>query len=142
MEIKTKFSNGDKVYTLTRTAKQLTSTCPCCAGKGIILGEDCNDYFCPMCHRKGYLYAGNKTVWEVVGPYTIGQVRVEVTGESEGYSPNGIFDNYGPQKYEYIEQYMLEETVLKCRTLHDAASLFSTLEEAQESCDKRNQESE
>ncbi|MEN6445015.1 MAG: hypothetical protein ABFC98_03105 [Candidatus Cloacimonas sp.] len=142
MEIKTKFSNGDKVYTLTRTAKQLTSTCPCCAGKGIILGEDCNDYFCPMCHRKGYLYAGNKTVWEVVGPYTIGQVRVEITGESEGYSPGGIFDNYGPQKYEYIEQYMLEETGIKSGTLHYADLLYSTFEAAQEACEKRNQESE
>lgn len=142
MEIKTMFSKGDKVYTLTKTTEQLTKPCPCCGGKGYILGENYEQYFCPKCNCNGYIYAGTKTTWTVVGPYKVGQVQIKVTGESDGFSPGGIFSNYGPQKYEYIEQYMLEETGIKSGTLHYADLLYSTFEAAQEACEKRNQESE
>jgi len=142
MEIKTKFSNGDKVYTLTRTSTQKIIICPCCIGNGRILGGDNKTYRCPECYTTGHLKVDNEYTWTVVGPYTIGQVRVEITGESEGYSPGGIFDNYGSQKYEYIEQYMLEETGIKSGTLHYVDLLYATFEEAQEACDKRNQEGE
>jgi DnaJ-class molecular chaperone len=142
MEIKTKFSNGDKVYTLSRQYIQQTITCPCCEGEGKLIGKNNHAYTCPECCGRTVVYSGHKNSWSVVGPYTIGQVRVEITGESEGACPGGIFDNYGSQKYEYIEQYMLEETGIKSGTLHYVDLLYATFEEAQEACDKRNQEGE
>lgn len=141
MKIETKFSNGDKVYTISRQVKDLTIPCPSCGGEGLFIGKDNNSFMCPTCRGRKYISKQDKPLWYVVGPYEIGQVRVEITGESEGLDPESMFMNYGPQKYKYIEQYMCAETGIKSGTLYYANMLFATEEEAQKLCDERNNES-
>lgn len=66
------------------------------------------------------IYQGDK--WHVVGPLTIGQVRVEIT-DSPGIEGEEIFDNYKAQKGEK-EQYMCIETGIGSGTIHPVDRLF------------------
>ena len=76
----------------------------------------------------------NTDDWQVIGPLTIGQVRVEVT-DSPGIEGEEVFDNYKAQK-ETIEQYMCVETGVGSGTLHYAERLFSTRDEASTEAEK------
>jgi hypothetical protein len=66
--------------------------------------------------------------WQVIGPMTIGQVRVEVT-DSPGIEGETMFDNYKEQK-SAKEVYMCIETGIGSGTLHDGERLFATKSEA------------
>jgi len=74
--------------------------------------------------------------WQVIGPMTIGQVRVEIT-DSLGVEGEEIFSNYMAQK-ETKEQYMCIETGIGTGTLHDADKLFDTKAAAKCEADSRN----
>ena len=65
----------------------------------------------------------------VIGPMTIGQVRVSIT-DSPGVDGEEIFSNFMPMK-ETEEQYMCIETGIGTGTLYSAEMMFSTKEEAQ-----------
>ena len=74
--------------------------------------------------------------WQVIGPMTIGQVRVEIT-DSPGVDGEEIFSNYMAQK-ETKEQYMCIETGIGSGTLHYAEMLFVTKDAAKAEADNRN----
>lgn len=75
---------------------------------------------------------------QVIGPMTIGQVRVEIT-DSPGIEGEEMFDNYKPQQ-EYKEQYMCVETGVGTGTLHYVENLFTTKELAKAAADKKQKE--
>ena len=62
--------------------------------------------------------------WRVIGPMTIGQVRVEIT-DSPGIDGEEVFSNYMAQKNE-AEEYMCVETGIGTGTLHPVGSLFDS----------------
>ena len=64
----------------------------------------------------------------VIGPLTIGQVRVEVT-DSDGVDWNELFDNYKKQK-KCTEKYMCVETGIGSGTLYNVIDMFTSKEEA------------
>ena len=66
--------------------------------------------------------------WHVIGPMTIGQVRVEIT-DSKGIEDEDVFDNYMPQKWER-EQYMCVETGIGSGILYSSGELFNKKEDA------------
>lgn len=74
--------------------------------------------------------------WDVIGPMTIGQIRVYVT-DSPGIEGEETFNNYMAQK-EYKEQYMCVETGIGTGTIHYADDLFITKSEAIYEKNKRN----
>ena len=76
--------------------------------------------------------------WIVIGPLTIGQVRVEVT-DSNGIEGEETFSNY-MDRHERKEQYMCAETGIGSGTLHQEADLFSKKAEAEKAAKKRNEE--
>ena len=74
--------------------------------------------------------------WLVIGPLTIGQVRVEVT-DSDGIEGEDTFSNYMAKKGTK-EQYMCVETGIGTGTLHPAEQLFSSKAEAKQAAKNRN----
>jgi len=76
------------------------------------------------------------TKWQVIGPITIGQVRVEIT-DSPGVAGEQIFSNYSAQKRRE-EQYMCIETGIGSGTLHSVDWLFDKKEDAEAEVEARN----
>ena len=74
--------------------------------------------------------------WVVIGPLTIGQVRVEVT-YSDGIEGDDTFSNYMAKK-EKKEQYMCVETGIGTGTIHDATDLFALKAAAEQTAKNRN----
>ena len=66
--------------------------------------------------------------WLVIGPMTIGQVRVEIT-DSPGLDRESIMHNYSAQKGRK-EQYMCVETGIGSGTVYDFDGLFRSKSEA------------
>ena len=75
--------------------------------------------------------------WHVIGPLTIGQVRVEVT-DSNGIEGEVTFSNYMAQK-KTTEEYMCVETGIDSGTLHPAEQLFFSKPEANRAAKNRNE---
>ena len=76
--------------------------------------------------------------WLVIGPLTIGQVRVEVT-DSDGIEGEDTFSNYMAKKGTK-EQYMCVETGIGTGTIHNAIDLFASKAKAEQEAKYRNDE--
>ena len=74
--------------------------------------------------------------WFVIGPLTIGQVRVKVT-ESPGINGEDTFDNFMAQ-HDREEQYMCVETGIGSGNLYNVESLFASKAEAKKAANNRN----
>ena len=139
MKLTTKFDHNDVVYSIYHNRPQHFVLCSFCGGEGRIVGADGSETNCPMCYgHKGEQVYDEHPKW-MVRPegLTVGHVRVEITFKHKASS---MFSNYGSQKYEYEERYMMYETGIGSGTLHNADNLFASVEEAQAECDRRNDE--
>ena len=74
--------------------------------------------------------------WLVIGPLTIGQVRVKVT-DSPGIKCEDTFGNFMEQ-HGTEEQYMCVETGIGSGTIHYGERLFSSKAEAKQAANNRN----
>ena len=143
MKLESKYNFGDVLYRICHGQKAFQEKCGFCGGSGRIKRMDKTTKQCLECFGNGYNQKYEKTKWNVQsGTLTVGQIRIEVTNEQPGADPESIFHNYGPQLYEYKEQYMCLETGIHSGTLHPVSSLWPTLEEAQAECDRQNAEEE
>ena len=141
MKLESKYDFGDVLYGIYYGIKQIIENCGFCGGSGSIKGLDDSTKICLECYGRGTKNRLERTKWNVKdGVLTVGQIRVEVTNEQPGADPDSIFDNYGPQKADYIEQYMCLETGIHSGTLHPVAHLWPSREEAQAECDSLNKE--
>lgn len=138
MEIQTKYSNDDIVWLIVQQKGKQFISCSFCLGTGNIKGNDGTERTCPDCYGHKGKTEWLDIKWQVKGPLTIGRTGVEITGESKGFDPDSIFDNYGPQKYGYKEEYMCQETGIGSGKLYEVECLFPSREEAQNECNKRN----
>lgn len=138
MDITTKYSNGDKIWTIGQTSRTEWIECSFCVGKCRVNGFDGNTAPCPKCYGKGgeNSYIGKE--WEIMEPLTIGQVRMSITGESRGVAGKEHYSNLGPQKYSECEEYMCNETGIYTGSVYEVNKLYATIEEAQVECDKLN----
>ena len=142
MKIETKYSNGDRVWLINQRQKKEFISCSFCSGTGIIKGSDKTERTCPDCYGRKGNTKWLEMEWQVEGSLTIGRVGVEVIGETKGHEPDSIFCNYGPQKYEYKEEYMCLETGIGTGRVYEVACLFPTREEALAECELRNNKKE
>ena len=54
MRLETKFGNGDSVWNIKQEMRYEWHVCSFCGGgKGIIVGANNEEAFCPRCHGKG-----------------------------------------------------------------------------------------
>jgi hypothetical protein len=127
MQIKTKFSLGQKVYPIVKSGEEKTETCPLCKGTGkvALAGAEYRTLSCPDCWGLGHRNTCTPLRWHILkGNTTIGQMRVELS-----YAPDG--------SRKKTEQYMLCCTGVGSGQLW-TEDLFATEEEAQRKCDLRN----
>jgi len=140
MKIETKYSCGDKVYTISSKQEKRAVSCGFCGGKKRIEGKDGEKRVCPECYgRTQYEYEPRKYMVDVP-MCTVGQVRFEYT-KSKGIEGEVMFDNYKAQE-KTAEEYMLVETGVGSGTLWKANLLHSTKDEAQMECDNLNEPKE
>ena len=136
MNITTKFDLGDIVYMVSMDSKKATKTCPACSGRGHITLDDGSSVRCPRRCHSGTIQYLEEARWHVDGPYTITQVRVEIT-ESPGV-PDAWGDNSEPMSGRE-ESYMCLETGTGSGVVYDLQKgIFATDTEAQAECEKRN----
>ena len=128
MKVETKFSPGDKVWSVNNSMVQKWTVCEFCDGEGELVGKNNKSRGCPECYRKGGKHEWISEGWHVGRELTIGQVRTEFTGSWCGCS--NTFSNYGPQKEKYKEEYMCRETGIGSGSVHNAERLFATKEKA------------
>lgn len=136
MRIDTKFSCGDKVFTIGITTPQEAVTCPFCAGTGKIECVNKEKIQCTKCYGRPQYKTLPKIHSVHEGVKTIGQVRYEYT-ESKGLAGETVFYNYKPQS-KTEEKYMLVETGVGSGSLWGLDRLFATKEEAEEACKELN----
>ncbi len=74
--------------------------------------------------------------WQVIGPMTIGQVRVEITN-SPGVEGEELFNNYMAQM-GVEEQYMCVETGIGSGTLYHVDRLFDSKSAAETEANASN----
>lgn len=140
MNIETKFDLGDRVWQTWNGSESYWEPCAFCNATGRISSADGSlTSACPTCYgRKGDTEWRPKA-WLVNGPFTVGQVRVQIT-DSPGLDQSDEpieWDNY-KARTDSEEKYMLVETGIGSGTLHDADNLHATEEEAQAACEQRN----
>lgn len=128
MNIETKFNHGDRVQAITNGTKEITNICEFCEGSGTIYykGENIE---CPKCFGSGFFTSFEAYKWFVslddYYNFTIQRIGVEL------YNPN---NKKWKNKRSWI-YYMSAES----GTMFDENDCFSSVKEAQEECDKRNQ---
>lgn len=134
MNIVTKYSLGDKVWSITRNRPKVWFRCEFCEGyekqqAGLapntkVTGLDGSEKTCPSCHGRGGSNKYLELAWMVGEHLTIGQVRVKRTNtESE-------------------EEYMAVETGIGSGTVHYVRNLWPNKKEAHLECGRRNKEAD
>lgn len=121
MNIKTKYSLGDKVWRIWRGSKTCWKPCQLCAGEGRISLNGITR-ICPDCYGNRGREEFLPQEWLVEQQLTVGQVRAEITKKKREIA------------------YMAHETGVGTGSIHYEWTLFPTKEEAQANCDKRNAE--
>lgn len=122
MLIVTRFGLGDTVWKVWNGNESYWKPCDFCAETGQISSADGNTMRpCPECYGAKGKKDWRPKAWLVTGPFTIGQVRVQVGGNEE-------------------EVYMCCETGVGTGTIHRVADLLDTEAEAHAVCDARNVE--
>lgn len=121
MKIKTKYNLGQDVYTIIHLNKQIKEKCPVCNGTGHVTLNG-NQYQCPECYGQGIKVEWTSSGWTVDQSSQIGRIDVSVKDDV------------------YKESYMLKYSGIDSGTIWDVGDLFSTREEAEKECEKRNEE--
>ena len=109
MEMKTKFSPGDRVWNISNSKLMVEVACSFCAGAGKIEGKDGKTKSCPECYGRQTHRKWQDKGWNISQEnpqLTIGQVRCKFTGEWDGVS--ATWANYGPQEEKYKEEDILK----------------------------------
>lgn len=139
MNLITKFGLNDKVVGITRDCVSKWVSCPACNGTGVFSGANKKEYRCSECYgQKGKPVYG-PVAWIISRTLTIGEVKAAI----KNITPNGMFCNIGHYeegKDQMETEYMAYETGIGSGRIYHERDLFSTVEEAQEECNKRNQE--
>lgn len=117
---------GDLVYPTSQVMMRDFDTCTFCAGVGNITGQDDVERLCPECYGKRGRHRNTFHQWVVGTSLTVGQQRVEITGET--YNRTASTE----------EQYMCEETSVGSGTIHSAENLHASKEDAQAYCNDKN----
>jgi len=138
MLIKTKYSNGDTVYLISKRFEQIITDCGFCNGTGRITGADGQTDTCPKCYGRRIIISSRPMKWLYDKRLTIGRVEVKIV-DSQGLDGETTFDNYKAQQSRE-EKYMAIETGIGTGSVWSVENLFSTQEEAQAECDERNKD--
>ena len=64
MKIEVKYNIGDNIRYIERKQHDVYVECPCCRGKGWILGADEETYECPRCEGYAEVYDGTEEILE------------------------------------------------------------------------------
>lgn len=126
MTVETKFDLGQSVYIIHESCGNKQVDCKPCSGKGGIFNDDV--YFqCSKCYGSGKVTKHESFGWRVVYEKAkVGKINIELTH---------------PKYKEYSKRrihYMVDATGVGSGSLWSEDNIFSTLEEAQQECDKRN----
>ena len=140
MKMESKFDTGQRVYALQKAFSTRVTPCSFCGGEQRVEGKNGARRRCPECFGRGHHTTVIPAAYHVIGPYTIGRVRVEVTDSPGAPSPSGLdADNYKPQSGRR-EEYMLAETGIGTGSVWHAEDLYATRAEAEAAAYARNHE--
>jgi hypothetical protein len=132
MNIKTKFSLGDRVFIIQKQGKKEWIPCAACKGKGGVVVEY-TQFTCTSCWGKNGRYGWSFEEWAVVYRNTeVGKVSIEKYSE-EYYQQN-------PAYRDKEIKYMVTATGIGSGSIWYEQDIFKTLKEAEEECNKRNEE--
>ena len=122
MKIETKFNIGDEVVSINRTLIRSEKVCPLCKGEKKFVGIHYSDFSidCPKCAGTGVIGEYGGSQWTVVGRDTIKRIHTSSFSEPKFNVIDYDLDKASGSAYE--------------------RDLFSSVREAQEECDKRNNE--
>ena len=140
MKMESKFNLRRTVFALRKDFSTRVTPCPFCGGEQFLEGKNGAKRRCPECFGSGNHTETGPAAYHVIGPYTIGRVRVEVTDSPGAPSPSGLdADNYKPQSGRR-EEYMLAETGIGTGSVWRAEDLYATRAEAEAAAYARNHE--
>lgn len=129
MNYTTKFDIGQKVWIVNSETFYKIIKCKLCTETGKMqIGEE--EFVCPKCKGQSAhsQYAGSRSYISYHSPSKIGKIEIEV-----------YHDEYIHEEQRGVHvKYMLEATGVGSGTVHSEEELFTTMEEAQEACDKAN----
>jgi hypothetical protein len=132
MNIETKFSLGDRVFIIQKQGKEEWIPCAACKGKGGVIIEDTH-FTCTSCYGKKGRNDWSFNEWSVAFRNTrVGKVYIEKYFE-EYYQKN-------PQYRDKEIKYMVTATGVGDGSIWYEQDIFKTLKEAEEECNKRNEE--
>ena len=138
MEIKSKYNINDVVWHISQDHPKVWVPCAACESTGSVVLKDGKSRSCPECYGRLGATKYEPQQWLVSGKLTIGLVRVEVVN----FKSTSMFDNVGEYEGEGKQrqktEYMAYETGIGSGKIYYESTLFSTQEEAQTECDKRN----
>lgn len=137
MKISTKYDINSKVFKISKRPSQKWIPCPSCGGSGkvtLLNGERS----CPDCYgRKGSIEYGDDGWFADSTPITVGQIKACV----QNIEKSGDFENYGTFKKganTFSNEYMCYETGIGSGSIHYEGTLWHSLEEAEEECNRLN----
>ena len=135
MKIETKFSCGDKVFTIKSETPRVLVPCGFCEG-GRIEGKDGSTRLCPECWGN-LKYERGAIQWNVEPQEkTIGQIRFEYT-KSMGLTGDEVLSPY-TREDGVEEKYMLAETGIGSGVLWDLCRIHATKRKAKQECERLN----
>lgn len=139
-QIETKFNAEAVVFAVVKRTQRVRQPCPLCDDDGKVqIGDETR--LCPDCYGRGYSTVTEPLAWRVVGPLTVGQIRVEITPFFDG-DEDSMFGNLGHQEGSYRETYMMRETGIGSGTMWEGDTLYATRALAQAEYDRENKEDE
>ncbi len=129
MDIKTKFSIGDKFYHVYSTYKTISLPCDACDGIGkvTILSKQ---YPCPKCYGRKYITMPSGLSYNVNDIMTVGKIIIEVTERLR----------YEDSEPEFTYQYMAYESGFPSGPIYREEEMFSSEIEAENRCKELNEE--
>ncbi len=139
MNIESKFNLNDKVYPVERSRKTEREKCMKCDGLRGTKWPDGSWERCGSCYGNGYIDKLSGVLWLVGDILTIGQIQIKI----ESIKKTGIFDNIGEYDADNVlieEKVMCYETGIGSGTVHPMDKMFATQDEAQNECNRLNEE--
>jgi len=134
--IESPFEIGQEVWCISNQSKPYNEPCETCKGTGRVHLND-ESFVCPDSCYMGQKRKHTPVQWEVVGPRTVGQIRVEIT-DSPGYPCKTSADNYTQQKSR-VDRCMCIDTGIGSGNVYTYNKhVFLSKEIAQAECDNRN----
>lgn len=137
MQLTSKYSIKDSVFTIWQAPTQTWVKCPACEGSGKVKLAN-GERICPECYgRKGSIQYGSEK-WQIKGdPITIGEVRIY----ARNFKKSGTFENVGSycDGSDSIKvEYMCYETGIGSGTVYYEERLWPSREEAIAECERLN----